>query len=132
MLNFFKRKQEKNLGELGEDAAVKYLKKEGYKILERNFVNLIGRRLGEIDIIAQKEREIVFVEVKTRLAEEREGILPEENINLRKLHKLNKIADNYIKSKQLFNFPYRFDAISVWIGEEQRDVKIKHIESIFI
>lgn len=47
---------------LGEEAACEYLKKQGYRILERNF----RKSYGEIDIIAQKEEVIVFIEVKTR------------------------------------------------------------------
>ena len=52
----------KELGNLGEKIALNYLQKENYRILERNFYC----RQGEIDIIAQKQKEIVFVEVKTR------------------------------------------------------------------
>ena len=49
-------------GKLGEDLAVKYLQKQGYKIIERNF----ECRQGEIDIIALDKQEIVIIEVKTR------------------------------------------------------------------
>lgn len=128
----FWRKKKKNLGERGEELAVKYLKKNGYKILERNFTNTFGRRLGEIDIIAKKKKEIIFVEVKTRKLDEHNNALPEENITPRKLHKLSKIANNYIKNNNLIDTPYRFDAISVWVSNDYKINKIKHIESIFI
>ncbi len=132
MFNLFKGKKKKNLGEHGEDLAVKYLKKNGYKILERNFANTIGRRLGEIDVIARKKKEIIFVEVKTRGLDKRDNTLPEENITPRKLHKLSKIANNYIKINNLIDAPYRFDAVSVWVSNDYKINKIKHIESIFI
>jgi putative endonuclease len=60
------RNKNNNIGEVGEKAAKKFLKKKGFKIVELNYQNNKGRRLGEIDIIAKKDGEIVFVEVKTR------------------------------------------------------------------
>lgn len=122
----------KNLGNLGEDAATKFLQNNGFKILDRNFQNNFGRRLGEIDIIAKdfKNGEIVFVEVKTREYEKYKDTLPEENITYAKLRKLNKIASTYLRIKNLNNVPYRFDAISVWISEKTGESKIKHIPSL--
>jgi len=122
----------KNLGNLGEEAAVKFLQNNGYKILDRNFQNNLGRRLGEIDIIAKelKNGEIVFVEVKTREYEKYKNTLPEENITSAKLKKLNKIANVYLRIKNLNNAPYRFDAISVWVSKETNEAKIKHIPSL--
>lgn len=52
----------KDTGSLGEDESVKFLKKEGYKIVERNF----SSKAGEIDVIATENNVLVFVEVKTR------------------------------------------------------------------
>jgi len=128
---FFKKQEAKSLGRMGEDLAEKYLREKGYRILERNFCNPLGRRLGEIDIIAQKGKEIVFVEVKTREMLKYDWILPEENINRQKLHKLSKIAVFYVRQKNLWNNPYRFDAISVRIDIVSKKAKIKHLESVF-
>ena len=50
------------IGKLGEDLAIKYLKEKGYEIIERNF----RCKQGEIDIIAKAKEEYVFIEVKTR------------------------------------------------------------------
>lgn len=50
------------IGKLGEDLAIKYLKEKGYEIIERNF----RCKQGEIDIIAKTKEEYVFIEVKTR------------------------------------------------------------------
>lgn len=116
---------------MGEDLAVKYLQDKGYEILDRNFCNKSGRRMGEIDIIAQKAKEIVFVEVKTREMLKYDCTLPEENISRQKLHKLNKIAVFYVRQKNLWSQAYRFDAISVWLDVASKKAKIKHLESIF-
>jgi putative endonuclease len=125
------QKNQKSLGQKGEDVACKYLKKKGYKILERNFKNKSGRQMGEIDIIAKIGEEIVFVEVKTRELERYGQTLPEENINRDKLHKMNKISSVYIKKNNLWNKAYHFDAISVWLDESGKRAKVRHLENIF-
>lgn len=120
------------LGFLGEKVAEKYLKDKGYEILDRNFQNTSGRRLGEIDIIARdaKENEIVFVEVKTREYEKFKDTLPEENITYFKIRKLDKIAQAYLRTKNLEDNAYRFDAISVWLDKKNKKAKVKHIKSL--
>ncbi|MFC1644819.1 YraN family protein [Patescibacteria group bacterium] len=128
---FFKKKNNLTVGKLGEKIAAKYLKKKGYKILELNFYNKIGRRLGEIDIIAKKEKKIIFVEVKTRELRGGVDVLPEESISRLKLRKLNKIALFYLSKKDLENAEYQFDAIAIWIEKENRNAKVRHLESIF-
>lgn len=128
----FFTKKKKNIGEKGEELAAIYLKKKGYKILDRNFKNHQGRQIGEIDIIAKKGEEIIFVEVKTRELERYKNTLPEENITFSKLHKLSKIANSYIKINNLWNCPYHFDAVSVWLSKDFKEFRIKHIDNIFI
>lgn len=128
----FWRKEELNTGQLGEKIAAQYLKNKGYKILEKNFKNPLGRRLGEIDIIAKKDKELVFVEVKTQKASRFESVPPEEKITPHKLYKLNKAGQFYIKSKRLWNTNYRFDAVVVWLSDDHKNAKVKHLENIFI
>lgn len=129
---FWKKEENKKLGNKGEEIASKFLREKGYEIVERNFKNNKGRQIGEIDIIVKKNEEIIFVEVKTREMEKYGKSLPEENITRSKLHKLDKIANSYIKMKNLWNYPYHFDAISVWLDQSGKNAKIKHIENIFI
>lgn len=129
---FFCGKNRMSLGERGEKIAAKYLRKKGYKILDFNFSNKAGRRLGEIDIVTKHSDTIVFVEVKTRALRDEQDILPEENINRAKLRKLEKIANYYLKSKGLMESDYRFDAVSVWLDQKGKRAKVKHMESIFI
>jgi len=116
------------LGCLGEEKAAKFLKKSGYKILERNFKNSRGKRFGELDIIAydKKSKEVVFVEVKSRLNKPGKTIIPEENITYSKLIKLQKIAQIYLMQKHWQNRPYRFDAIAINFDEVEKPT-IRHI-----
>lgn len=129
---FWKKNKDKSSGAEGENIAAKFLIDKGYQIIDRNFKNIKGRQLGEVDIIAKKDEEIIFVEVKTRNLEKYQDTLPEENITSQKLKKINKIAYSYIKSNDLWRHPYRFDAISVWLSRDYENYKIKHIENMFI
>lgn len=137
MFNFGKNKKN-NVGKIGERLAGKYLKKNGYKIIEFNFQNDKGKCLGEIDIVARvkkktgKNNKLVFVEVKTRINNNKNKvILPEENITRQKMYKLQKIAQVYIENNNLWDFDYGFDAVTVLLSSDYRSVKIKHFEDIF-
>jgi len=128
----FWKKEKKNIGKIGEELAVKYLKKKDFKIIQLNYQNKLGRRLGEIDIIAKNNKIIIFIEVKTRSIIAGTNILPEENITRDKLRKLQKIAQNYIRENNLWEFDYRFDAVSVLLNRETEEVlEIRHLENIF-
>lgn len=129
---FWSKNKDKNIGSLGEKEAGKYLKKKGFKIIEFNYQNKKGKRLGEIDIIAKEGQQIVFVEVKSRISNELEIILPEENITRDKLYKLQKIGQSYIKEKDCWDQPYRFDAVTILFDENGKNIlEIRHLESIF-
>ena len=99
----------KKLGELGEELAISYLKKNGYEIKERNF----RVKAGEVDIIAVDNDVLVFVEVKTR-SSVAFGI-PAEAVTYRKQQQISKVALVYINNHQLHNCDARFDVVSVLI-----------------
>ena len=112
----------KLLGSRGEDLAVKFLKKKGYRILDRNF----RTPLGEIDVIAEDRNTLVFVEVKTR-TDDSFG-RPFEAVTFRKKEKLRKAALSYLKSSRK-EMASRFDVLSIEVrGGESR---IEHIVDAF-
>lgn len=121
-------------GKTGEQVAANFLQNNGYKILEMNYKNSLGKRLGEIDIIAEDKEagELVFVEVKTRRLQGNEDTLPEENITRSKLRKLSRIAGSYLNKKNWQDKDYRFDAVSVWLDWQSRTAKVKHLKSIYL
>ncbi len=94
-------------GRRGEDLAAEHLKKNGYRILERNHRN----KLGEMDIIAQEKDTVCFVEVKTRKGAK--SGLPFESIPAWKQHKLAKTALWYLSANGLLEHSARFDVVSV-------------------
>lgn len=108
----------------GEDIACDYLKKKGYKIIERNF----RKKYQEIDIIATRDSTLVFVEVKTRRSNSFGS--PFESIAPWKVKHLINLAQFY---KQLHpNFPdfMRIDAIGIILSDDNKLEKIEHIENI--
>ena len=113
--NFYK----KLLGRIGEKKAIEYLKKQGYKIVEKNYKNAFG----EADIIAKDGEYTVFVEVKTR-TEEKYGA-PSEAVDVRKQKKYVRIAQAYLSYNRLTDTPCRFDVVEIQNGE------INHIKDAF-
>lgn len=120
------------LGVRGEDEAVSFLKKQGFRILERNWRNRTGRAVGEIDIVAKDGDELVFVEVKARKREYGTTVLPEESITREKLRRLSRAAEGYLRERKLRDAPYRFDAILLTFSVSPVETEIRHFRSIFL
>ena len=108
-------------GKKGEDIACGYLRRHGYRILNRNYKTDIG----EIDIVATDENTLIFVEVKSRTSD---GFgSPSEAVNYFKRNKINQVASQYIKKFMLFGVDVRFDVIEVYLS----DNSVNHIENAF-
>jgi len=115
----------KSLGKLGEDVAAEYLKKEGYQILDRNY----RRPWGEIDIIAKKEKDIIFFEVKTLQKIQGESFLPEESIRVLKKKILIKTARIYLSEKRYpENQNWQIDVIGIEFFEEKK-CRLRHTQN---
>lgn len=116
MFSFRGMARHNELGKIGEDKAVAYLKKEGYIILDRNW----HLRHRELDIVCMQEKVLVIVEVKTRLLPEER---PEELLDYKKRNNLRRAADAYIKLKGI-QAEVRFDLILL-TGDH---LQIEHIQ----
>ena len=119
--------EKQNTGKLGEDIAVKYLENHGYKILKRNY----RKPWGEIDIVAQKSQELVFVEVKTQ----KQGFewRPEENVTWHKKHQLSRIINTYIKEHKISeNQDWRIDVLAIELDFYSQNANIEHIQNIIL
>jgi ribonuclease HII len=108
---FFQKEYPSNttkiIGDNGETVAVKYLKKNGYKIIDRNW----RTKYCEIDIISQKDGVVFFSEVKYRKNDEQGGGLPV--IDNKKLKQMKFAAELYACSNNIDNIDLRLNAISV-------------------
>lgn len=119
------------LGSLGEELGCRYLRDKGYTIVETNYCNASGRRIGEIDIVAEKGTELVFVEVKSRLGTEEGSLVPEEAITRQKLRKLERIAECYVRERRCVEKSYHFDALAILYDMSTKKAFIRHLEHIF-
>ncbi|MCX5687086.1 MAG: YraN family protein [Candidatus Omnitrophica bacterium] len=106
-------------GKKGEDEAVSFLRRYGYKIIERNY----RTKLGEIDIIADYKGCICFVEVRAK--NNTTFGFPEETILKKKQLSVSKAALTYIKKFKLENKSCRFDVVAISnIDSAKPDIKL--------
>lgn len=110
-----------NLGIEGEQLACNYLAGEGFKVIERNY----RYKKAEIDIIAVKEKLLIFVEVKTRKSKLFGE--PEQAVTQSKIDLILKAAEFFIEN---YNWPYniRFDVIAI---HHSRPIELTHIQDAF-
>jgi putative endonuclease len=112
------RNERQQRGDLGEDLAVRHLKKQGYRILEKNYR---GKR-GEIDIIANDRDTLVFIEVKTR-GVNRFGPA-KEAVTLSKKRRLSILALDYLKETRQHGKKARFDVVAINMGQGRTEIEI--------
>lgn len=110
-------------GKQAETIAKEYLRAEGYIVREENW--RIGNTV-EIDIIAQKDHEMVFVEVKARNGRWNPAV---EAVDEKKIRKIVTGADSYLK-RQPHLFSYRFDIIAITGNPE--NYKLDHYQDAFL
>jgi len=96
----------RDLGSAFEDQAAAYLLEHGYTLVTRRY----HARVGEIDLVAMDEDEIVFVEVKGRLSTD---FVPEEAVGQDKIKRLRRAADKYLNEIDSMDRPHRFDLIAI-------------------
>ncbi|MCG3113964.1 MAG: YraN family protein [Candidatus Manganitrophus sp. SB1] len=111
-------------GAEGEKIAAEFLRKMGYRILERNFRNV----LGEIDIVALDGKILVFVEVKARSGD-RFGA-PQFAVDARKQAKMSRVALAYLSRKQIAPSECRFDVVGI-IRNPNGATSIEHLKDAF-
>ena len=111
-----------DLGKLGEELAVEFLQKNGYDILETNWVF----QKAEVDIIAKKENILAIVEVKTRSS--LDFGLPQDFVKPKKIQLLVKAVNEYVISNNL-DIEVRFDIIAVY--KEGKSFAIEHLIDAF-
>ena len=110
--------ENKELGKRGEEVAIRFLKNNGYQILQKNYVC----KLGEIDIVAREKDTLAFVEVKTRTS-----LLfgpPELSVTSFKQRQLSKAALYFLKEKKLGEVKARFDVVAVLLGPGGEEIKL--------
>lgn len=112
----------KLIGKEGEKIAFHHLKKEGYKILSQNY----QKRFGEVDIIAEKDNEIIFIEIRSKRKDDFSPIL---TITQEKIRKLKNLALSYLSENGIVDKQIRFDIIG--IVKKDGDIFIEHLKNAF-
>ena len=122
---------------MGESLAADWLKRQGFKILDRNYLT----KFGEIDIVGKKDGKIVFFEVKTVTQETSGGGFPwqnedhyepEDNIHPWKLKRLSRTIEIYLSDKNIDeDSDWQLDCLSVYLDGEGRLIKIEQVEDVF-
>jgi len=122
----------KLVGRAGEDVACQFLERKGFKILERNY----RKPWGEIDIIAEKDNVVRFVEVK---AVSRESIAdisreigdyrPEEQVHPEKLKKIGRTAELYMGGKN-DGREFQIDVVGVFLDMKRRKARCRLLEQV--
>jgi len=110
-------------GKIGENIAKDYLEKQGFKILAQNFKT----KYAEIDLVAEKDKELVIVEVRTK-----RGDLfgtPEDSLDKRKLRKLWLNAQGYVNQVR-WQGSYRVDAVCIILKPDNSIDCLNHYPSI--
>ena len=119
----------RRIGDIGEDLVCQFLKKNKFKIVDRNFL----KKYGEIDIVALKEGTYHFIEVKsvsgeTGVSENNIDNLdqyrPEDNVHPFKIRRLRRVIEVYIISHKIWQGEWQFDVFTVRLDFKTRQAKI--------
>ncbi|MAF13751.1 MAG: hypothetical protein CMI53_02555 [Parcubacteria group bacterium] len=116
-------RKKRRLGKLGETMAANYLQTKGYRVKQTNYYTAEG----EIDIVCQKDKSFIFVEVKTRT--NHSFGWPEDSVSDAKLEKIILAAEKYIQKNDITNF-WQIDIISIVVDRKSRLVQISHFKNI--
>jgi putative endonuclease len=133
MPKVFTSKRQK-LGQLGETIAVTFLINRGFSIVERNYT----KPWGELDIIAEMDKKLYFIEVKSVSREKKtefhkriDDYRPEENMHPLKIRKIYRTIQTYLADREVpDSMDWQVDLVCVYLDSENRQAKVKRIENI--
>jgi len=112
------------LGKRGERLAQEHLRRQGYRILETNFRS----REGEIDIVAEKDDWLVFVEVRTRRNAQLGSA--EESVTKAKQQRLALLAEGYLQARDSPPPNWRIDVVAIDVAADGSIARLEHIENV--
>lgn len=123
----------KQIGQIGEEVAAKFLVGKGFEIVGRNY----RKFFGEIDIIARKKNRIYFFEVKSVRRDNldnaiNDGYRPEDNLHPWKVKKLVKTINYYLLENKIGEGEWQLDALTVLLDTKNKKAKVKRIENIVL
>lgn len=114
----------KGIGDLGEKLAAGFLRKHGYKVLDRNY----RCREGELDIVARKGDCLVFVEVRTRTGNA--FGTPEESVTATKRQHIARAAMSYLQEHGSAQDNWRIDLVAIELDPKNKPIRIDIVENV--
>lgn len=122
------------IGEIGEEIAVRFLKKRKFRIIDRNYT----RKWGEIDIVAHQKDKIHFVEVKTVSDPDLKKVSrktndeyrPEDQMHPWKVKRIMRAVETYIADKDIEE-DWQIDLIAVYLDLDGKRAKVDLLENVF-
>lgn len=120
-------------GRIGENVACQFLEKRGFSIVERNY----RKKWGEIDIVAQKDDVLHFVEVKATksdvLTDGDGGYRPEENVRSWKMKRMSRAVRTYLAERQIDeDREFEVDVLAIRLDFEHKKAKIRMISNVLL
>ncbi|KKQ88022.1 MAG: hypothetical protein UT09_C0005G0004 [Parcubacteria group bacterium GW2011_GWF2_38_8] len=131
------------IGEIGENIAARFLVKHGFSILDRNYT----KKWGEIDVVAEKDNKLYFIEVKSVSREtlntfipksyndsdERYQHRPEDNMHPWKLKRLSRTIQTYLLSKNMAEEKeWQVDLLVVYLCQKEKKARVKVVSDIIL
>lgn len=120
------RLKRKELGAIGEAAAEQWLKKQGFRLLARNW----RCRTGEIDFVGLEGELLVFIEVRTRSGSLAFGT-PQESVDARKRRQIYETSQVYLHREREYDRQVRYDVLAVLTDRAGVITHIDHIRNAF-
>ena len=119
----------RKIGDIGEQIVAVYLETKGFRVLERNYL----RKWGEIDIVAEKDQLLSFIEVKSVSREPGKGYRPEENMHPAKLKRLHRVIQTYLLDRKVPDSKeWRVDVACVYLDFSTRKAKVEMLENVIL
>lgn len=124
-------------GITGEHIAARYLEAHGFRVISQNY----RKKWGEIDIVASREGEIHFIEVKATVVKtlkdveryRKNGYLPEDRVNFHKMQQLRRIIETFlIEFPKFGNKKIVVDVAAVYLGQEEQKGRVFLIENVML
>lgn len=119
-----------SVGRIGEELTARFLISKGYQILDRNY----RKKWGEIDIIAQKDNIVHFVEVKANsVSHFTHKYMPEDNVRLWKKQRMARAIKTYFLDKDLSDEQeFEVDVAAIFLDFENKKAKIRMVENVLL
>jgi putative endonuclease len=129
--------EKQKIGEIGENMAVKFLVKQGFTVLDRNYT----KKWGEIDIVAEKDKKLYFIEVKSVSRSNLDSVSretlnsykPEDNMHAWKLQRLSRTIQTYLLAKKIPDeAEWQVDLLVVFLDLKNKKAKVKVVSDVIL